>query len=103
MNYEEEGKLAQIRDERGYSYMDIITVSPDKLPNYEQKVHHVTRVHINVLLYAFIISTQLITSHYLVRLSHSLKNTFIVMRKSGLYLRGVATLMCVIKMIVGFD
>ena len=38
VNYEQEGKLGQIRSDRGYSYMDIITVCPEKLPNYEQKV-----------------------------------------------------------------
>ena len=36
--YEEEGTLGSIRAQRGYSYFDIITVSPEKLPNYEQKV-----------------------------------------------------------------
>ena len=32
--------LDEIKKERGYSYTDIITVSPEKLPNYEQKVGH---------------------------------------------------------------
>jgi len=27
--------LAKIREERGYSYSDVVNVSPDKLPNYE--------------------------------------------------------------------
>jgi 1,2-dihydroxy-3-keto-5-methylthiopentene dioxygenase len=31
--------LAKIRKERGYSYEDEITCCPEKLPNYEQKVH----------------------------------------------------------------
>ena len=30
--------LAKIRDERGYSYADIITVHPDHLPEFETKV-----------------------------------------------------------------
>ena len=37
-HYEEEGKLAAIREEREYSYSDLCTISRDKLPNYEQKV-----------------------------------------------------------------
>ncbi|CAM9470572.1 unnamed protein product [Discosporangium mesarthrocarpum] len=36
--YEDDPELQKIRDERGYSYMDIITVSPEKLPNYEAKI-----------------------------------------------------------------
>ena len=38
-SYEEEGTLAVIQKERQYSYNDVITVSPNTLPNYEQKVH----------------------------------------------------------------
>jgi len=30
--YEEEGKLAAIREEREYSYSDLCTISRDKLP-----------------------------------------------------------------------
>lgn len=33
-----EATLSSIRSERGYTYSDIITVSPETLPNYEQKV-----------------------------------------------------------------
>lgn len=36
--YEDNNKLETIRSERGYNYQDIITVSPEKLPNYEEKV-----------------------------------------------------------------
>ncbi|KAH6935985.1 hypothetical protein HPB50_012074 [Hyalomma asiaticum] len=36
--YEEDGQLDKIRKERGYSYTDIIEISKDKLPNYEEKV-----------------------------------------------------------------
>ena len=31
-------QLNKIRSERGYNYQDVITVSPEKLPNYEEKV-----------------------------------------------------------------
>lgn len=36
--YENDPELQKIREEKGYSYMDIIDVHPDKLPNYEDKV-----------------------------------------------------------------
>lgn len=35
-NYE--SKLEQIKKERGYNYMDVIQISPEKLHNYEEKV-----------------------------------------------------------------
>jgi 1,2-dihydroxy-3-keto-5-methylthiopentene dioxygenase len=31
-------KLMALRDSRGYSYADIITVHPDHLPNFEEKI-----------------------------------------------------------------
>jgi 1,2-dihydroxy-3-keto-5-methylthiopentene dioxygenase len=31
-------KLSALRDARGYSYADIITVHPDHLPNFEEKI-----------------------------------------------------------------
>lgn len=37
-NYEGDPVLEEIRSERGYNYSDVISVSPDKLPNYEDKV-----------------------------------------------------------------
>ncbi|KAK3584381.1 hypothetical protein CHS0354_001714 [Potamilus streckersoni] len=37
-NYEKEGLLQKIRDERGYKYSDCITCCPDKLPDYENKL-----------------------------------------------------------------
>ena len=40
-------KLSQIRDERGYSYADIITVHPDHLPGYEEKVKAFFEEHIH--------------------------------------------------------
>jgi len=38
VNYDKEGKLSAIRKERGYTYHDIVTVSPTTLPNYEAKI-----------------------------------------------------------------
>jgi len=35
---ESDAKLTSIRSARGYSYTDTITISPDKLPNYEAKL-----------------------------------------------------------------
>jgi len=40
-------RLAQLRDDRGYSYADIITVHPDKLPNYDKKVASFFEEHIH--------------------------------------------------------
>lgn len=40
-------KLNQIRDDRGYSYADIITVHPDHLPGYEDKVKSFFEEHIH--------------------------------------------------------
>mmetsp|Transcript_13987 Transcript_13987/g.20993 ORF Transcript_13987/g.20993 Transcript_13987/m.20993 type:complete len:229 (-) Transcript_13987:152-838(-) len=40
-------KLAQIRDDRGYSYADIITVHPEKLPSYDDKVKAFFEEHIH--------------------------------------------------------
>ena len=40
-------KLAKIRDDRGYSYADIITVHPDTLPEYETKVKSFFEEHIH--------------------------------------------------------
>lgn len=36
--YETDPELERIRKEQGYSYMDIITIHKDTLPNYEEKV-----------------------------------------------------------------
>lgn len=36
--YESDPELEKIRTEQGYSYMDIITIHKDTLPNYEEKV-----------------------------------------------------------------
>jgi 1,2-dihydroxy-3-keto-5-methylthiopentene dioxygenase len=43
----DDAKLSQIRLERGYSYTDVICVSPDKLENYEMKIKNFYREHIH--------------------------------------------------------
>jgi len=40
-------ELSQLRDDRGYSYADIITVHPDTLPEYEKKVKSFFEEHIH--------------------------------------------------------
>jgi len=40
-------KLAALRDSRGYSYADIITVHPDKLPDFENKIKAFFEEHIH--------------------------------------------------------
>jgi len=40
-------RLSQLRDDRGYSYADIITIHPDKLPGYEEKVASFFEEHIH--------------------------------------------------------
>lgn len=40
-------RLVKLRDDRGYSYADIITVHPDHLPGYEQKVKAFFEEHIH--------------------------------------------------------
>jgi len=46
-NYESEGKLAQIRKDRGYTYSDDLECSPDKLPNYCEKLKSFFTEHIH--------------------------------------------------------
>ncbi|XP_046462680.1 1,2-dihydroxy-3-keto-5-methylthiopentene dioxygenase-like [Daphnia pulex] len=36
--YEEDGMLDKIKKDRGYNYEDVIEISPEKLPNYEEKL-----------------------------------------------------------------
>eukprot|EP01023_Acetabularia_acetabulum_P016608 TRINITY_DN1819_c0_g1_i2.p1 TRINITY_DN1819_c0_g1~~TRINITY_DN1819_c0_g1_i2.p1 ORF type:complete len:233 (-),score=36.28 TRINITY_DN1819_c0_g1_i2:358-957(-) len=45
--YENDPKLEAIRQVRGYSYQDVITVSPDKLPGYEEKLKMFFEEHIH--------------------------------------------------------
>ncbi|EFJ32151.1 hypothetical protein SELMODRAFT_85507, partial [Selaginella moellendorffii] len=46
--YETDSKLQEIRKKRGYSCQDIITVSPEKLPNYEHKIRSFFEEHIHL-------------------------------------------------------
>ncbi|KAH7969941.1 acireductone dioxygenase [Rhipicephalus sanguineus] len=45
--YEEDGELEKIRKERGYSYTDVIEISKDKLPNYEEKIKTFFQEHLH--------------------------------------------------------
>lgn len=47
INFDAEGKLEKIRTERGYSFSDTITISPEKLPNYEQKIKSFYKEHLH--------------------------------------------------------
>jgi 1,2-dihydroxy-3-keto-5-methylthiopentene dioxygenase len=40
-------KLKALRDDRGYSYADIITIHPDKLPEFEKKIKSFFEEHIH--------------------------------------------------------
>lgn len=46
-SHETDPQLAKIRTERGYSYVDFITISPDKLPNYEEKLKIFFKEHLH--------------------------------------------------------
>ncbi|KAK3440605.1 hypothetical protein EUGRSUZ_B01892 [Eucalyptus grandis] len=46
-NYETDEELKKIREERGYSYMDFCEVSPEKLPNYEEKIKNFFEEHLH--------------------------------------------------------
>lgn len=46
-NYETDARLAAIRKVRGYSYVEIISISKDTLPNYEQKIKSFYEEHIH--------------------------------------------------------
>lgn len=46
-NVETDPELKALREREGYSYHDIITVSPDKLPNYEAKIKSFFEEHIH--------------------------------------------------------
>uniref|UniRef100_A0A7S2UW46 Acireductone dioxygenase n=1 Tax=Fibrocapsa japonica TaxID=94617 RepID=A0A7S2UW46_9STRA len=45
--YETDPELQAIRDQRGYSYQDLITCSPDKLACYEEKIKSFYEEHIH--------------------------------------------------------
>ncbi|KAG9268825.1 1,2-dihydroxy-3-keto-5-methylthiopentene dioxygenase [Astyanax mexicanus] len=46
--YVSDPELQKIREDRGYSYMDIITIHPDKLPNYEDKLKMFYEEHLHL-------------------------------------------------------
>ncbi|MCO5573145.1 hypothetical protein L7F22_026911 [Adiantum nelumboides] len=46
-NYEHDVELQKIRQDRGYTYHDIVDVAPDKLPNYEAKLKTFYEEHIH--------------------------------------------------------
>ncbi|CAL1574544.1 unnamed protein product [Knipowitschia caucasica] len=46
--YENDPELEKIRKEQGYSYMDIITIHKDTLPNYEDKLKMFFEEHLHL-------------------------------------------------------
>ncbi|XP_068224363.1 acireductone dioxygenase [Palaemon carinicauda] len=44
---ESDGSLDKIKSDRGYTYSDVICVSPEKLPNYETKLKSFFEEHIH--------------------------------------------------------
>ncbi|XP_051880334.1 acireductone dioxygenase [Pristis pectinata] len=46
--YENDPELQKIRKERNYSWMDIITIQKDTLPDYEEKLRSFFREHIHM-------------------------------------------------------
>ncbi|MEE6476719.1 hypothetical protein FKM82_011191 [Ascaphus truei] len=47
-NYETDPELSKIRKERSYSWMDIITIHKDTLPNYEEKLKIFYEEHLHL-------------------------------------------------------
>uniref|UniRef100_T1DCC9 Acireductone dioxygenase n=1 Tax=Crotalus horridus TaxID=35024 RepID=T1DCC9_CROHD len=47
-SYETDPELAKIRKEKKYSWMDIITISKDMLPNYEEKIKNFYEEHLHL-------------------------------------------------------
>ncbi|XP_069829157.1 acireductone dioxygenase isoform X2 [Dendropsophus ebraccatus] len=47
-NYETDPELAKIRQENNYSWMDIITIHKDTLPNYQQKLKIFYEEHLHL-------------------------------------------------------
>lgn len=45
--YLDDPDIIEIRQKHGYSYTDMITVSPDKLPDYDQKIASFFREHMH--------------------------------------------------------
>eukprot|EP00069_Balaena_mysticetus_P015528 bmy_22547T0 len=46
--YENDPELEKIRKERNYSWMDVITIGRDKLPNYEEKIKMIYKEHLHL-------------------------------------------------------
>ncbi|XP_043692158.1 1,2-dihydroxy-3-keto-5-methylthiopentene dioxygenase 1-like [Telopea speciosissima] len=46
-NYENDEELRNIRESRGYNYVDILDICPEKLENYEEKVKNFYTEHIH--------------------------------------------------------
>ncbi|KAL6641104.1 hypothetical protein ACP70R_019285 [Stipagrostis hirtigluma subsp. patula] len=46
-NWENDENLKKIREARGYSYVDICDVCPEKLPNYETKIKNFFEEHLH--------------------------------------------------------
>ncbi|RYR71170.1 hypothetical protein Ahy_A02g005467 isoform A [Arachis hypogaea] len=46
-NHETDPELKKIREERGYTYMDVCEVCPEKLPNYEEKIKSFFEEHLH--------------------------------------------------------
>ena len=44
---EDDPRLEEIKKERGYSYTDVCTVTPEKLPNFEEKIKSFFEEHIH--------------------------------------------------------
>ncbi|KAL8158263.1 acireductone dioxygenase 1-like [Apium graveolens] len=45
--FENDGELQKIRQDRGYNYMDILDLCPEKVENYEQKLRNFYTEHIH--------------------------------------------------------
>lgn len=46
-DYENDPELKKIREERGYNYMDLLDLCPEKVDNYEQKLKNFYTEHIH--------------------------------------------------------
>ncbi|XP_072187906.1 acireductone dioxygenase isoform X2 [Excalfactoria chinensis] len=47
-NYETDPRLKEIREAENYSWMDIVTIHKDKLPNYEEKIKTFYEEHLHL-------------------------------------------------------
>ncbi|XP_061347692.1 acireductone dioxygenase 2-like isoform X2 [Gastrolobium bilobum] len=46
-NHETDPELKKICEERGYTYMDVVDICPEKLPNYEEKIKNFFEEHLH--------------------------------------------------------